>query len=65
MYYGWSLGKVHKKDPYREEPVLLIRVFLMYLHGQRLGKVHVHKKAPYREGPVLLIRVFLMYVGGA
>ena len=23
---GQSLGKVHKKDPYREGPVLLIRV---------------------------------------
>ena len=33
MYVGQSLGKVHKKDPYREEPVLLIRVLLMYVGG--------------------------------
>ena len=27
----YNVGKVHKKDPYREGPVLLIRVFLMYV----------------------------------
>ena len=27
------IGKVHKKDPCREGPVLLIRVFLMYVGG--------------------------------
>ena len=30
---GWSLVKIHKKDPYREELVLLISVLLMYMGG--------------------------------
>ena len=34
MYvHGLSLGKVHKNYSYREEPVLLIRVHLMYVGG--------------------------------
>ena len=33
MYVGGGLGKVHKKDPYREGPVLLIKVLLMYVGG--------------------------------
>ena len=32
-HWGQSLGRVHKKDPYREGPVLLIRVLLMYVGG--------------------------------
>ena len=37
---GQSLGKVHKKDPYREGPVFLTSPGLYYVRGRSLGKVH-------------------------